>query len=149
MAIDRTTEAAWTTLVTTGRRLHDAVGARLKAAGLPPLDWYDALWEIEKAGEGGLRPLELESRLLLPQYGVSRLVDRLAKAGLVERRACPDDRRGQVLHLTAEGREMRATIWPVYEAALTDHIAARMPRQDRLRLVRLLQTLDPGDLSQT
>ena len=48
--------------------------------GHPPLAWYDALLEIEKAGPDGLRPFELRKLLLLPQYGTSRLLDRMVTA---------------------------------------------------------------------
>lgn len=127
------TIAAWTRLVTANRVLLERIEAAMKAAGLPPLGWYDAMWELERA-EGGLRPFELQERLLLPQYGMSRLLDRLVQAGLVERLACADDGRGQVVRLTAEGQAMRARMWPVYanelralvEAPLRDGEAASL-----------------------
>lgn len=111
------TVAAWTRLMTASRVLLDEVEAALKAAGLPPLPWYDALWELERA-EAGLRPFELQERLLLPQYGTSRLLDRLVQAGLVERLACEADGRGQLVRITAEGRATRARMWPVYAERL-------------------------------
>ena len=59
-------------------------------AGFPPLSWYDALLELSRAPNGMLRPVELEKHMLLPQYSTSRLVDRLAEAGLAERKTCSD-----------------------------------------------------------
>ena len=95
----------------------------LKAEGLPPLGWYDVLWETEKA-TNGIRPLTLQDRLLLPQYGLSRLVERMVKAGLVARLDCETDGRGQVLVLTEEGRMTRGRMWPVYASALQSQIGA-------------------------
>src|ERR671920_1477835 len=91
---------AWARLVRVGGSLLDAVEAELKGAGSPPLAWYDALLELGRAPEGRLRPFELERHMLLPQYSTSRLVDRLERAGLVERLGCPDDRRGQLILIT-------------------------------------------------
>jgi DNA-binding MarR family transcriptional regulator len=111
------TIAAWTRLMTASRVLLDRIEAALKSAGLPPLGWYDALWELEQA-EAGLRPFELQERLLLPQYGMSRLLDRLVAAGLVERLAVEEDGRGQRVRITAQGRETRGRMWPVYAGEL-------------------------------
>ncbi len=69
--IDHATEAAWTALMTKSRVLLEAVESSLKSAGYPPLAWYDALLELEKAGPDGLRPFELKDRILLPQYGTA------------------------------------------------------------------------------
>jgi DNA-binding MarR family transcriptional regulator len=116
----------WTGLMRASTRLGDRIEADLKAAGLPPLGWYDALWEIQKAGDDGLRPVELQPRLLLPQYGLSRLIDRLVRAGYVARGACADDGRGQILRLTPEGRTVREKMWPVYRQALLSALDARL-----------------------
>ncbi len=56
-----------------------AVEADLKAAGFPPLGWYDVLLELSRAADGGLRPFALEQELLLAQYNLSRLLDRLER----------------------------------------------------------------------
>src|SRR5439155_15898491 len=89
------TTVAWARLMRVQQGLLVAVEKDLKAAGFPPLAWYDALLELARAPRGELRPLELERHMLLPQYSTSRLVDRLAEAALVERKTCPVDGRGQ------------------------------------------------------
>lgn len=137
------TTAVWTRLIRAGSRLVGAVEAALRAAELPPLDWYDVLWEIEKAPDG-VRPLVLQERLLLPQYGLSRLVERMDRAGYLERRACAEDGRGQVLVLTAEGRRVRAAMWPVYSATLVAQVENRISRDEALALARLLDVLAKG-----
>ncbi|HEV2626234.1 MAG TPA: helix-turn-helix domain-containing protein [Xanthobacteraceae bacterium] len=94
----------------------------------PGAAWYDALLELERAG-GSLRPFELERAMLLAQYNLSRLVDRLEKAGYVERRAYADDRRGQVIAITTAGVSMRWRMWSVYgpaiQAAVGGHLSAK------------------------
>src|SRR3954470_5660843 len=100
------TTSAWARLVRVQQGVLAAVEQDLKQAGFPPLAWYDALLELSRAVHGILRPVELEKQMLLPQYSTSRLIDRLAEAGLVERKTCPIDGRGQYVAITHAGRKM-------------------------------------------
>jgi DNA-binding MarR family transcriptional regulator len=138
MQLDRSTTTAWTALVSASRILIEKVEAALKSEGHPPLAWYDALLEIEKAGTDGLRPFEIKERLLLPQYGTSRLLDRLVKAGLLEREACADDARGQVIRITEQGRGVRRAMWPVYARVLSEEFESRLTAKDTAQLGSLL-----------
>lgn len=142
-----TTTAVWTRLHRATAAVTEAIEAALKAEDLPPLGWYDVLWEIEKAPEG-IRPLTLQGRLLLPQYALSRLVDRLDKAGYVTRQACEADGRGQVLVLTPAGRAVRARMWPVYSSVLASGVEARLNREEAATLARLLQRLSAPEQAQ-
>ena len=120
---------AWARLLGAQRQALQVVERALAAARLPPLAWYDALLELERAGKPGLRPFELQARMLLAQYNLSRLLDRLEKSSYVERRECRQDGRGQVVVITEAGRAMRRQMWPVYAAAIraafADHVGAR------------------------
>ena len=113
----------------------------LKDADLPPLAWYDALLELERAGERGLRPYELERQMLLAQYNLSRLIARLSRAGYVARKACEEDGRGQVLVITASGRAMRRRMWAVYGPAMQAALGDRLSESEITRLAALLETL--------
>lgn len=65
---------------------------------------YDVLLTLAQAPPEGVRPSELVERVLLTKSGVTRLADRLERRGLIERHACPSDRRGQYVALTPLGR---------------------------------------------
>jgi DNA-binding MarR family transcriptional regulator len=132
---------AWARLVRVSGALLDAVEAELKAAGFPALAWYDALLELDRAPEGRLRPFELERRMLLPQYSTSRLVDRLEKAGLVERQDCPVDGRGLHVAVTDAGRNLRRRMWPAYAAAIERHLGSKIGCTDAQKLAELLGRL--------
>lgn len=132
---------AWARLVRLQPAMVAAVEAELKAAGFPPLAWYDALLELSRAEKGWLRPLELERAMLLPQYSTSRLVDRLVAAGLVTRTPCPVDGRGQNLFLTPAGRELQHRMWPVYAAAIQRHVGSRLTDEEATQLAALLGKL--------
>lgn len=117
---------AWARLLRAQNSLLSAVERDLKQAGLPPLGWYDVLLELSRPDVEGLRPVELERLLLLAQYNLSRLLDRLEKAGLVERRSVADDGRGQRVVITPAGRDLRERMWPAYREAVRRHFAARL-----------------------
>jgi DNA-binding MarR family transcriptional regulator len=79
------------------------------ADGLAELDlqpgWFDLLAALRRAGAPfELNPTELMRSSLLTSGGITKRLDRLAEAGLVERRPDPDDRRGTRVRLTRRGR---------------------------------------------
>ncbi|MCT7374953.1 MarR family winged helix-turn-helix transcriptional regulator [Chelativorans salis] len=139
---DEATVAAWVALARAARLTTTRIEERLKAAELPPLAWYDALWELEKAGDCGLRPFELEKALLFEQYNLSRLADRLATAGLIERGACPEDKRGLKLRISAQGRALRRDMWEVYAVAIRETVGDRLSEEEAQTLARLLRKLE-------
>ncbi|KAA2236024.1 MarR family winged helix-turn-helix transcriptional regulator [Salinarimonas soli] len=118
--------AAWVRLVRAQRAVMGAVEADLKRAGEPPLSWYDVLWSLVQAPDGRLAPRDLEGALLLEQYNLSRLLDRLEADGLVARVPHPGDRRRQFVEITERGRALRERMWPVYAEAVQRHVGARL-----------------------
>lgn len=137
------TVRAWGRLTRAQQRAQGEIEAALKAAGLPPLAWYDVLLETERAGKAGLRPFELERAMPLAQYNLSRLVHRMVAAGLVERRPCEDDARGHQVAITDAGLATRRRMWPVYaeaiEQAVGRHFTAREARTLGDLLGRLIE----------
>ena len=125
-------------------------------AGLPPLGWYDALLELEKAGEDGLRPFQLKERLLLPQSGTSRLLDRMERARLIRRTPHDNDARGQIVSLTEEGAALRQRMWSVYEKFLREAVERALRVEELHDLSALLGRLQassnspqPSELKET
>ena len=123
---DEKTVRAWARLVKAQQKALRIVETALASAELPPLSWYDVLLELERVGDSGLRPFELEREMLLAQYNLSRLIDRIEKAGYVQRQPCEDDGRGHVIVITQTGKMMRRRMWPVYaqaiQTAVGDHL---------------------------
>ncbi|MFI9816190.1 MarR family winged helix-turn-helix transcriptional regulator [Saccharothrix variisporea] len=79
-----------------------------------------ALVALANSELGELHMQELEDVTQLNQSSVSRLVLRLERTGLTERRHCERDRRRVYTGITPLGREVLAEALPVYEAALSD-----------------------------
>lgn len=109
---------AWALLLSAHARLTERIESDLAGADLPPLAWYDVLWELEKADRGRLRMHELARRIVLSRSNLTRLADRLETARLIERVDSPEDGRGYHLCITRAGRAMRKRMWPVYSAAI-------------------------------
>src|SRR6266849_9123366 len=109
---------AWAMLLTAHATLIEKIETALTEAGLPPLGWYDVLWELEKADGGRLRMHELARRVVLSRSNLTRLADRLEDARLIEREDTPHDRRGYHCVITRAGLATRKKMWPVYKAEI-------------------------------
>jgi len=109
---------AWAVLLTAHATLIERIEIALAEAQLPPLAWYDVLWELEKAEGGRLRMHELARRIVLSRSNLTRLADRLEDAKLIERADTPRDRRGYDCVVTRAGLAMRKKMWPVYQAGI-------------------------------
>ncbi|WP_457582005.1 MarR family winged helix-turn-helix transcriptional regulator [Ensifer canadensis] len=132
---------AWIGLMRAQRRVLSAIEADFKKAGLPPLGWYDLLWELVQAEGGKLRPYEIESRTLLAQYNLSRLIDRLEREGLVRREVFDADGRGRWVVITDEGSAIRARMWKVYSGSIEAHVGAKLSAEEAQQLAALLARL--------
>jgi DNA-binding MarR family transcriptional regulator len=136
--------AIWARFTRVSQSVLADVEAELKSAGFPPLGWYDALLELRRVAPEGLRQFELRERMLLAQYNLSRLTDRLADAGLVRRTPCPEDRRGQIVYLTEKGRALLDAMWPTYREAVNKHFTSRIGPEDSAALAAVLNGLRPA-----
>lgn len=132
---------AWARLVRAHQTAFSHVEKALKNDGQPPLIWYDVLLELERAGDTGLRPYELERTLMLKQYGVSRLIERIEKSGYIERESCEDDGRGQRLSITRAGKKLRRRMWSIYGPAIEDVVGAKLTSRQSNTLSELLVKL--------
>jgi DNA-binding MarR family transcriptional regulator len=112
--------AAWRAFLRAHSTMLRRIGADLEDAGLPPLTWYDVLAALRDAPQQSLRQVELAERVLLSNSGLSRLLDRIERKGLVERLACKTDRRAFFVRLTDAGAEMLERMWPVYARGIAE-----------------------------
>lgn len=132
---------AWIRLMRAQQAILLKIERALREAALPPLSWYDVLWELDQAADKGLRPFEIERQMLIAQSNISRLIDKLEAAGYVERSPCEQDGRGQIVVITEAGRIMRKRMWPVYAEAIGTAIGARISDDEAESLSALLDVL--------
>ena len=129
-------------------RLADAeIDEGFAAHGLQP-GWFDVLATLRRAGEPyELTPTQLCESAMLSSGGMTKRLDRIAEAGLVQRHPDPDDRRGIRVRLTEEGRELvdRAVEGHVErEHRLLGPLSARDRDTLNALLMKLLEGVDPA-----
>jgi DNA-binding MarR family transcriptional regulator len=118
-------------MLETHSRLIASLDAELEREHGLQLTAYEVLMYLGDAPDQKLRMGELAERLLLSRSGITRLVDRLEREGLVARHRCDDDGRGYNAVLTPAGRSK-------LDACRGDHL-------DGVRR-HFLSKLEPGDL---
>ena len=131
--------AAWRAFLNAHAAVIDAIERDLAAAGHVPLIWYDVLVALSEAPDHRLRLHELARAVVLSRSGLTRLVDRLEAAGLVQRERCADDRRGAFAVLTPEGRAAQLRAWPVYARGIAGHFAGYLDAAEARTLAAALE----------
>jgi DNA-binding MarR family transcriptional regulator len=137
--------SAWLNLIQT----HEAVAAGLedtleRANGLS-LAEHEVLVRLAEAADGRLRMLDLTGLVLLSKSGMTRLIDRMERDGLVERQACDTDRRVVYAAITPEGRRILRDTTPVFLAGIEEHFSRHLSEADVRALRRILRKLLVGN----
>ena len=96
---------AWRGMLRAQAALAKSLDAQLEAEHGLQLSSYEVLMYLADAENERMRMCDLASSILLSRSGLTRLVDRLQREGLLERVACSDDARGAFAKLTPAGRE--------------------------------------------
>jgi DNA-binding MarR family transcriptional regulator len=94
---------AWRGMLRVHAALVKQLDAELATAHKLPLSSYEVLLNLESAPGNKRRMAELADSVLLSRSGMTRLVDRLEKDGLLRRDTCTDDGRGAYAVLTEKG----------------------------------------------
>lgn len=102
-----------------------------------PLTSYEVLLQLGEAKGDSLRMGELAERIFLSRSGLTRLVDRLARAGLVSREECTSDRRGSFAQLTDAGRAKLEAARSTHLRGIREHFLSRLDDADRAHLTRI------------
>jgi DNA-binding MarR family transcriptional regulator len=126
-------------------RLTRRLGAALEASSGLALSAYDAMVRIRRSEAGRLTMGELANQIVLTSGGVTRLVDRLEAAGLVERLHCPEDRRTTYLALTDVGNDRLEAATVAHLAHLDEFLVAPTTEAERNGLrIGLQRLIDAG-----
>jgi DNA-binding MarR family transcriptional regulator len=110
-----------------------------------PLSFYDVLVQLVEAPEHRLRMTELADRVMLSRSGLTRLVDRLVRDGLVERQACEGDARGTFTVLTAAGLQRLREAAPTHLRGVEEHMTSRLSDTELAQLATLMARLVDDD----
>jgi DNA-binding MarR family transcriptional regulator len=117
---------AWGALTRTHAAITGRLQEALAAADFPPLPWYEVLATLAEAPEQRMKMGDLAEALVITRGGLTKLVDRLIKAGLLERTFCETDRRVSYATLMPAGRDLLDEMRPVVIAELKSAFAAKL-----------------------
>jgi DNA-binding MarR family transcriptional regulator len=135
---------AWAGFLRAHRALVAELDEELRREHDLPLSSYDVLAQLDNAPDHRLRMSELADAVLLSRSGLTRLVERLERKELIERRECTDDARGAFAVLTDAGeaalREARGT----HLAGVRERFLRRFDENELRRLGDVWRRVLPG-----
>lgn len=112
---------------------------RLESEAGLSLQWFELLLRLARSPGHRLRMSDLAAQTGLTPSGLTRAVDRLSEAGLVERVACADDRRVAYAALTPAGLDrIEAAVRPHLED-IDDLLGEALSADERDQLAALLR----------
>jgi DNA-binding MarR family transcriptional regulator len=117
-----------------------------KAAGITDQQ-FNVLRILHGGPPDGYLVREIRRRMISRSADVPRLVERMVRAGWVQRREDPADRRGSLVRLTSAGEALEARLAPVH-SALCHEVAAILEDWESKALLGLLQQLRDGIAAQ-
>ncbi len=139
--------AAWRGFLRVHAALVSELDHELELAHGLPLTHYEVLVHLESAPSDKLRMSELAQSVLLSQSGVTRLVDRMERDGLVERERCDSDRRVLYARLTDKGRQALLAARPTHLAGVRKSFLSHFSEEDLDVLADAWERLRPGATS--
>lgn len=136
--------AAWRGLLGVHSEVVGRLDAELEREHGLALTEYEVLISLDDAPQRRLRMSELAGELLLSRSGLTRLVDRLERQGLVARERCEDDARGYFAVLTDRGARKLRAARPSHLAGVREHFLSRLDARDLKALASAWAKVDAG-----
>jgi DNA-binding MarR family transcriptional regulator len=105
------------------------------------LTWFDVLIRLGRSPDRRMTMSQLAAQVSLTTGGVTRLVDRIAEAGYVERQSCPSDRRSVYVALTPVGTDKLGQATATHLEDLERHLLEPLDAEERAALASTLRKL--------
>jgi DNA-binding MarR family transcriptional regulator len=131
----------WQSFLAAHKRIVEQLADEMLAEHRLPLDWFDVLVHLADLPDMTARQKELRDRLLLSESGVSRLLVRMEKGGVITRSVASDDRRGMEITVTEAGRAALLAAIDSHLQLVASLFTDRLTATDRAALSRLLPKL--------
>jgi DNA-binding MarR family transcriptional regulator len=120
------------------------LSAQLVAEHQLTISEYEVLLRLARAPERSMRRVDLAAEVLLSPSGITRLLDRLEAAGLVEKASCASDARVTYAVLSEAGLARLREVSPSHVAAVERLVGERLDEAELATLVELLGRLPGG-----
>ena len=111
------------------------------------LSCYEVLLFLADAPEGRLRMSDLADGVLLSRSGLTRLVDRMERDGLLRRERCADDARGYNAAITDKGRALFQRARKTHLDGVRERFLSHLSRDELRTLGALWERVAPGAAS--
>lgn len=135
---------AWRSLMFAHASLVKRLDGELDQAHGLPLTSFEVLQHLEEAVAGRMRMCDLAASIQLSRSGLTRLVDRLERDGLLERCSCSHDARGAYACLTDAGRAQLASARDAHLAQVREHFLSRFDAGELALLGEMLGRVRPN-----
>jgi len=135
--------AAWRGFLRVHSALTKALDAELVREHGLPLSSYEVLLFLADSSEGQMRMSDLADGVLLSRSGLTRLVDRMERDGLLRRERCEDDARGWFAAITPKGREVFTRARQTHLDGVRKRFLSRFTREELRTLGALWHKLEP------
>lgn len=139
--LSRTELDVWRSFLRAHAHLTRVLENELLAAQQLSLASYDVLVQLAEAPGHRLRMTELADAVLLSRSGVTRLVDRLEKGGLVARARVDSDGRGVVAVLTQDGYDRLKAATGTHLSGVARHFAGSLAGDELVAFGRTCERL--------
>lgn len=136
--------AAWRGMLRVHAALVRELDAELEQRHRLGVTSYDVLVNLSEAPDQRMRMCDLADAVLLSRSGLSRLVDRLAGEGVVERQDCPSDARGAFAALTDDGRELLELARPTHLAGVRRRFLEHFRPEELAAMAAYWERVLPG-----
>jgi DNA-binding MarR family transcriptional regulator len=136
--------AAWRGLLRIHAGMTKALDAELMREHRLPLSSYEVLLFLADSPQGRMRMSELAEGVLLSRSGLTRLVDRMEREGLLRRKRCEEDQRGWFAEITDEGRALFARARKTHLDGVRERFLSRLSRDEQRTLAALWEKVSPG-----
>ena len=122
--------AAWRDFLRVHATVVNALEQEMQAEQGLPLSWYDVLVQLAEAPQGRLRLIVLANSVMMSRSGLTRLIDRMEREGLVRREPSPEDLRGIYARITDAGRETWQRATPGHLKGVTRYFSQPLDAAD-------------------
>jgi len=129
---------AYRTFFEASRELFDVLSAELISECQLDITWYDVLLHLDESPTGRMGMTDLAESVVITRGGLTKLIDRMEAAGLVERIPSPSDRRAKEIALTPEGRKRFQAAAVVHRRGIVRHFMEHVKEREAGTIIAAL-----------
>lgn len=136
---------AWRSLMELHMQLTSLFDIELQEQCDIDLSTYDALLHVYEAGPEGIRMTDLSKRLVVSKSGLTTVIDRLEKRGLLRRVPDADDRRAIRVAITDDGYKLFRSAAKVHMASIDSNFSKHITDEEARMIIDIVDRVRKAD----